>query len=285
MIHIPVLIREVLEYLDPKPNENFIDGTVGEGSHAIEILERNKPEGKVLGIDWDAKQVENSKFYTSRFKERIIVVNGSYANMKDIAERMHFTPVHGISLDLGYSSWQIEQSGKGFSFNKDEALDMRFNAHNPVTAEKIINEYSELAIEKIIREYGEEKFSKQIAREIVRQRKIKKIQSTFELNNVIERAMPLKSRHGRIHYATRTFQALRIAVNGELDNLQKGLLEAISILSPGGRLVVISFHSLEDRIVKQFIRNNNLKQLNKKVIMSKDRLEFESSAKLRIIEV
>ncbi len=262
MIHTPVLKKEVLEYLDPKADENFIDGTIGQAGHTLLILEKNKPDGRVLGIDQDSQQIENSKLETVHFKDRVVLINDSYSNLKEIVEEINFKPVNGILLDLGYSSWQLENSGKGFSFKKDEMLDMRYDLESILTAEKIINEYPKEEIIKILKEYGEEKFAKQIANEIFEKRKTKRIQSTFQLVDLIEKAVPRKFRQSNIHVATRTFQAIRIAVNGELDNLKKVLPNAISVLSPGGRLVIISFHSLEDRIVKNFFKEES----NKKII-------------------
>jgi len=268
--HIPVLQKEVLQYLDPKPSENFIDATVGEGGHAISILEKNGPEGKLLGIDLDSQQVNSSKNYLSDFEKRIILVNDSYVNLKEIVERENFKSVHGILLDLGMSSWQLEKSGKGFSFLKDEALDMRYSLQNTLTAEKVINEYPEKEIEKILIEYGEEKFARQIAMKIVQERTKKEIKSTFELRDIIKKAT--SNRRGNIHLATRTFQALRIEVNGELANVKKVLPQAIAVLAPGGRLAVISFHSLEDRIVKNFFKGESekgiVKVLTKKPIVA-----------------
>ncbi len=268
--HIPVLQKEVLQYLDPKPSDNFIDATVGEGGHAISILEKNGPEGKLLGIDLDSQQVNSSKNYLSDFEKRIILVNDSYVNLKEIVERENFKSVHGILLDLGMSSWQLEKSGKGFSFLKDEALDMRYSLQNTLTAEKVINEYPEKEIEKILIEYGEEKFARQITMKIVQERTKKEIKSTFELRDIIKKAT--SNRRGNIHLATRTFQALRIEVNGELANVKKVLPQAIAVLAPGGRLAVISFHSLEDRIVKNFFKGESekgiVKVLTKKPIVA-----------------
>ena len=255
MLHIPVLTKQVLQYLDPKPNENFVDATIGEGGHAIEILKKNEPKGLLLGIDLDSSQIENSRLTTKKFKERIILVNDSYLNLKKIIERENFGPVNGILLDLGMSSWQLEKSGRGFTFQKDEVLDMRYATDNELTAEKIVNKYPEKEIEKILSEYGQEKFTKQIAREIIKQRKVKKIKSTFDLVRIIEKTVPKKFQMGSIHCATRTFQALRIAVNKELDNLKEFLPQAFGMLAPKGRLVVISFHSLEDRVVKNFFKD------------------------------
>src|SRR3989344_3464263 len=209
MIHKPVLKKEVLEYLNPKPNENFVDGTIGQAGHALSILEENKPEGRALGIDQDLHQIENSKLQTANFKNRIILINDSYANLKEIVEKTDFKPVNGILLDLGISSWQLENSERGFSFKKDEVLDMRYNMQNVLTAGNIVNDYPKDEIQKILEDYGEEKFARKITNEISEQRKIKKIQSTFQLRDIIERAMPAKLRHGNIHFATRAFQAIR----------------------------------------------------------------------------
>lgn len=284
-MHKPVLEKEVLQYLNPQPNENFIDATIGEGGHAAAILKKIGPSGKVLGIDWDAEIVKKNKS-----QDRLILVNDSYANLKKIVEENNFKPVQGILLDLGMSSWHLEESGRGFSFLKDEPLTMKYQTDsNGLTAEKIVNEYSQEEIEKILREYGEEKFSRRIAGEIIKERKIKPIKTTFQLVEVIRRATPLSYQHGKIHFATRTFQALRIAINGELDNLIKVLPQAIEILEKGGRLAVISFHSLEDRIVKNFFKDNKKKEVvkiltKKPVIASLEEIKNNPrsrSAKLR----
>lgn len=285
--HIPVLVKEVLQYLDPKPDENVIDCTVGNGGHTNLILEKTSPFGKLLGIDADAAQITNARRATQKYNERIILVNDSYAHLQEIAERARFKPINGILLDLGYSSWHVEASKKGFSFLKNEPLDMRYGSGG-LTAANIVNEYKETELEKILKEYGEEKFAKQIARSIVRHRKIKKIESTFELVKVIEEMVGARYQREKIHCATRTFQALRIAVNGELDNLQKALPQALAILAPGGRLAVISFHSLEDRMVKNFFKNQQDINIltNKPVIASDEEIVSNPrarSAKLRAI--
>ena len=271
MIHTAVLKKEVLEYLDPKQNENFVDCTIGEGGHAEDMLEKNGPEGKVLGIDLDPQQISASQWLHVQFKDRIILVNNSYANLTEIIERKNFGPVDGILLDLGMSSAQLVRAQKGFSFQIDQGLDMRYNDEaNYLTAEKIVNEWSEKKIEEILKDYGEEKFAKKIAKNIVEQRKQGRIKTTFQLIEIIKDATPLTYWRGKIHYATRTFQALRIAVNDELENIKKVLPQAVSILAPEGRLAVISFHSLEDRIVKNFLGNESkkgiLKILTKKPI-------------------
>jgi len=254
MIHTPVLQKEVLKYLDPKPNENFIDCTIGDGGHGLVILEAIEPDGKLLGLDWGQENIHRLKFkiQNSKFKKRLILVNDNFANLKEIVRREKFGPVSGILLDLGMSSWHLEESGKGFSFLRKEFLDMRYNPENPQTAEKIVNYWSKNDIEKILREYGEEQFAKIIANEIIKTRKARPIKTTFELVEIIRKAVHGWYRRQKIHFATRTFQALRIAVNDELNNLKKVLPQTIDILKPGGRLVIISFHSLEDRIAKSF---------------------------------
>jgi len=269
-MHIPVLQKEVIEYLDPKPNENFIDCTIGEGGHSLAILEKNAPKGKVLGIDADAEVIKNTKYYIQNtiYKNRVVLVSDNFANLKEIVRREKFIKVCGILLDLGMSSWHLEESGRGFSFLRNEPLDMRYNLENPLTAEKIVNYWSKSEIEKILREYGEERFAKKIAERIVESR-AKPIETTFQLIEIIKSVIPRKYQVGRLHPATRTFQALRIAVNDELNNLEKTLPQTINVLNRGGRLVVISFHSLEDRIVKNFYRgqtSKDLKILTKKPI-------------------
>lgn len=284
MIHISVLQKEVLEYLNPQTNENFIDCTLGGGGHTAAVLERNKPNGRVLGIDQSLELIQKLKT-----KNRLILVNDSFINLKDIVREYSFEPVHGILFDLGMSSWHLERSKKGFSFLRNEPLDMRYNHGNLLTAEKIINQWSESEIELILKEYGEEKNSKRIVREIIKKRPVK---NTFQLVEIIEKAIPLKYRHNRIHFATRTFQALRIAVNDELENIKKVLPQAVEILRPKGRLVVISFHSLEDKIVKNFFREkakeNLIKILTKKPIRPlKEEIEINPrsrSGKLRAVK-
>ncbi len=266
-IHKPVLQKQILRYLDPKPNENFIDATIGEGGHAEIILKENGPGGKVLGIELDPEQVKNCRDKLKKFKDRLILANDSYLNLEEIVEKNNFGPINGILFDLGMSSWHLEKSGRGFTFQKDEPLDMRYNLQTALTAEKILNQWPEDKIEKILKEYGQERFSKRIAAEIVRVRKEKPIKTTFQLKEIIKKAVPKRFRHKRIHFATRIFQALRITVNKELDNLREALPQILEVLSPGERLVVVSFHSLEDKIVKNFLKNQKgLKILTKKPI-------------------
>jgi len=284
MVHVPVLQKEVIKYLDPKPNENFIDCTFGGGGHALAILEKILPKGRLLGIEWDEKLIQ-------RFKTRnnLILICDNFANLKKIVKKENFESVSGMLFDLGISSWHLEKSGRGFSFLKDEPLDMRYNINGALTAQEIINSAPEKEMDRILKEYGEERFAKRIARNIAKERKIKPIQSTFQLVEIIKRAVPIWYQRRKIHFATKTFQALRITVNDELNNLRNVLPQALEVLMPGGRLIVISFHSLEDRIVKNFFRDKNkeglLRVMTKKPLNpSKEEIKINPrsrSAKLR----
>jgi len=288
--HQPVLRKEILQYLDPNPNENFIDATVSEMGHAIPILDRTKPNGKILGIEWDSEIIEKSRLQikNSQLGERITLVNDSYINLEKIVEKYKFGPVNGILFDIGMSSWHLENSNKGFSFLKDELLDMRYNSTNELSATEIVNNWKESEIERVLREYGEEKFSKRISKEIAKERKTKLIKTTFQLVEIIEKAIPFKHQRERIHFATRTFQALRIAVNDELNNLSKTLPQIMKILAPKGKIAIISFHSLEDRIVKNFFKEEKerLVSLTKKpIIPTQEEIKVNPrsrSAKLRV---
>lgn len=278
-IHIPVLVDEVIQYLDPKSNENFVDATIDGGGHTMAILERNKPKGKVLGIDLDKTLLENLKFKIKNLhlENRVILVQGNFKNLKEIIKNTcpdWNQKVNGVLFDLGMSSWQLEESGKGFSFKRNEPLDMRFDSSQELTAKDIVNYWPEYEIEKILREYSEERYARKIAKEIVSERQKKPIFTTFELVEVIKKAVPRNYERGRIHPATRTFQALRIATNQELENLKLVLPQAMDVLKENGRIVVISFHSLEDRIVKNFFREKTkeekLKILTKKPVRASE---------------
>lgn len=268
MVHTPVLINEVLKYLNPKSGQKFIDATINGGGHAFAILEKIGSSGKLLGIEWDRSLAEKLKLKIdgSEFKNNIFLINDSYVNLIKIAEQNGFTDVDGVLFDLGISSWHFEESGRGFTFQKDEPLDMRFSGpkdqNHPgecfdQTAENIIQQWSYDDLAQTFTEYGGERFAKRIAAAIARERKEKPIRTTFQLVEIIKKAVPFWYRHGRrIHYATKTFQALRMAVNCELENIEKGLARAIEVLKSGGVLAVISFHSVEDRVVKNFFREN-----------------------------
>ena len=271
-MHIPVLLNEIIEQIES--NKNYVDCTLGFGGHSKEILKKNGPNGKVLGIEID-KEI----FEKTIKDERLIAVNDSYINLEKIVKKHNFKDISGILLDAGMSSYHIDLSGRGFSFNKDEPLLMNYGSG--ISAEEIINEYSEDEIERILREYGEEKFSKKIAKKIVEERKRKRIKSTLQLVEIVRKIVP----RSKINPATRTFQAIRIETNKELENLESVLPQALKLLNRSGKLFIISFHSLEDRIVKNFIKNNQL-ELNKPIIPSEQEIKSNPrsrSAKLRII--
>ncbi len=298
MVHIPVLQKEVLDYLDPKSNENFIDCTIGEGGHTAAILKKTGPKGKVVGIELDPElyeklQAAETKNQKPKTKSRLVLVNNSYINLEKIVKKYKFFPVSGILFDLGLSSWHLEESERGFSFLKDERLDMRYDPKTiSLAAEKIVNLWPQEKIEKILREYGEERFFQRISKKIIEERKIKPIETTPRLVEIIKKAVPRRYQLSKLHFAARTFQALRIAVNDELKNLESSLPQALATLKAGGRLVIISFHSLEDRIVKNFFRDEAkkgfLQILTKKPVRPKI-IEIQinprsRSAKLRAAE-
>ena len=284
--HIPVLRREVIEYLAPQENQNFIDATVGFGGHAKMILEKTSPSGKLLAIDQDPVAIEEAKKNLKNYRGRVTFVNSNFDEIGLLVRKWPVRVVSGILFDLGTSSYQLS-SGRGFSFLKDSPLDMRMSQNISLTAEKIINRWSAEKIRQIIWQYGEEPMAGAITREIIRARRIHPIHRTGELVEIIKKAMPLREQAKRkMHFATLTFQALRIAVNNELVALENGLKQTLQILSPGGRIVVISFHSLEDRIVKQFFRENpNLEILTPKpIVASAEEIQINPrarSAKLR----
>jgi 16S rRNA (cytosine1402-N4)-methyltransferase len=288
-MHIPVLLKEVIEILNPQKNENFIDCNLGEAGHILEILKRTKPEGKILGIELDEETIKKAKEKLIGFEDRIVIENDNFRNLKEIVQKNDFKNVSGILFDLGMSSGSLEESGRGFSFLRNEPLMMNYGNDVLILAKDILNKWSEKDLEKIFKEYGEERFSYRIAKEIVRSRKEKNIETTFDLVEIVKRVVPKKFQFMKIHPATKIFQALRIEVNDELENLKEGLESSLEILNSGGKIVVISFHSLEDRIVKNFFRDNKerLEILTKKPITpSEEEIERNirsRSAKLRAV--
>jgi 16S rRNA (cytosine1402-N4)-methyltransferase len=301
-VHVPVLLDEVIAGLQPQRGGYFVDCTVGLGGHAAAILEKISPSGRLLGIDADPEAIKVSQDKLSDYGEAVTLVNDNFVNLEAICKRYHFHPVDGILFDLGVSSLQLDTAERGFSFHLDAPLNMRFDPGQGLTASDIVNSFSEQELAKLIEKYGEERHSRRIARYIVQNRPIA---TTVELARLVEQA--LGGKRARIHPATRTFMALRIAVNSELQNLELALKQTINLLRPGGRLTVTSYHSLEDRIVKQFMRyaassclcppgtvicrcghKPTLKLISRKVIKPTS-LETESnprsrSAKLRIAE-
>jgi len=359
MNHLPVLLKEVIKYLNPQSGENFIDATVGDGGHSLEIIKHTSPNGKVLGIDWDptslqhlselcgtslisSEEVIGSRLDTGSnaweseppradsrsgieprsyqsLRSRLVLRQGNFSEIADIASRSGFGKVDGVLFDFGFSSYHIDESGRGFSYLKNEPLDMRYhitrtdadytrinpstslgagadqtrtNADNSLTAEEIVNKWSEKELERIFREFGEERNARKIAKAIVSARARGKIKTTGELVGIIDRTYPASPRLRRASKTySRIFQALRIAVNNELENIKMGLDGAWQILKPGGRLAAISFHSLEDRIVKNFFKEKEKAEaaeiLTKKPVTPSDsEIENNSrsrSAKLRAI--
>ncbi len=284
-MHVPVLLEVATDLLTENGGKVYLDCTLGGGGHARRVLEK-VPEAKLIGIDVDEEATEIAKENLKEFGERVSIYKANFRDLDLVLKEEGVEKVDGILFDLGMSMYQI-RSGRGFSFQGDEPLDMRMDKDQRLTAYEVVNRYPERDLERIIREYGEERLSKKIARAIVRRREKKPIETTKELVEVILSVYPEKLKRSKIHPATRTFQAIRIEVNRELENLKVGLSKALEALNPKGRLVVISFHSLEDRIVKKFMKENSdkLKVLTKKPITPSEeevRMNPSSrSAKLR----
>ena len=249
--HIPVLYQEVLKGLRIKPGGRYIDGTLGGGGHAAGILEKSSPAGQLLGIDADSRAVAISAERLAEYGLRVTLVNANFTRLAEIASQYRFRPADGILLDLGLSSLQLASGERGFSFQLEGPLDMRFNPHQGEPASELVNGLPTPELADILHRYGEERRARRIAQAIVAARPI---HTTRQLAEVVARAV---GRRGKIHPATRTFQALRIAVNEELSALSQALPQAVELLAPQGRLVVISYHSLEDRLVKRFYRQES----------------------------
>lgn len=306
--HIPVLSAEVIDVLQPKPGMNFVDCTLGDAGHAEIILEKTGPNGKLLGIDADPESLLRSKQYLYRFGKRVTYIRDNFVNLTNIIVANNFGPVNGIIMDFGWSSPQFAERGRGFSFEKDETLDMRYQGKSEIqtpqsettieTASNIINQYSEAKLAEIFKIYGEENLSAEIAAAIMEERKQTPIERTSQLAKVVL-GVYRKKLHtnkeipwvGGLHPATKIFQALRIEVNHELEVIRQVLPQAVAVLAPGGRLAVIAFHSLEDRIVKQYFKSisgNKVRLVNKKPLLaSAAEIQLNSrarSAKLRAVE-
>ena len=265
--HIPVLRNEVLDFLKPKSGGIYVDATIGLGGHSLWILKKSYPTGRLIGIDMDADALAIANKRLHAFKERISLIHGNFAHLQEILKTDGIRQVDGVLLDLGVSSLQLDTANRGFSFQYPGPLDMRMDVQMPTSAAHIVNDSTPDKLIKIFKEYGEERYAKQIARHIVAARAKKPITTTFQLSEIVENAYSIKAKRStvpaqnrqkrrEIHPATRVFQALRIEVNAELDNLALGLDAAVSVLKPGGCLCVMSFHSLEDRIVKRQFRQS-----------------------------
>lgn len=253
--HKSVLLKETINNLNIKPDGIYVDGTLGGAGHSFEIVSR-LTNGRLIGIDQDEAAIHAAGERLKEFDDKVTIVRNNYCNIKQVLDNLSISKVDGILLDLGVSSYQLDTPERGFSYKEDAPLDMRMDTRNDMTAKDIVNQYSEMELFHIIRDYGEDNFAKNIAKHIVRMREEKPIETTFELNEAIKAAIPMKLRVGTGHPSKRTYQAIRIELNRELDVLKNTLQDMIELLKPGGRLCIITFHSLEDRIVKTCFKTN-----------------------------
>lgn len=305
--HKSVLLNETIDGLNIKPDGIYVDGTLGGGGHAYEVCRRLGEKGSIIGIDQDAAAIEAASARLKDFGEKVTIVRSNYCDMKSKLHELGIDKVDGIVLDLGVSSYQLDTAERGFSYREDAPLDMRMDTRQKMTARDIVNDYTEADLYRVIRDYGEDKFAKNIAKHIVQARAVKPVETTAELSEIIRASIPMKFQKKSGHPAKRTFQAIRIELNRELDVLRDSLDDMINLLNPGGRLCIITFHSLEDRIVKSAFRKNENpctcppdfpvcvcgkkskgSIITKKPILpSEEELEYNSrskSAKLRIFE-
>ena len=305
--HKSVLLFETVDNLNIKPNGIYVDGTLGGGGHSFQILKRLGDGGRLIGIDQDEDALKAAGERLAIFEEKVTTVRSNYCHMKQVLADLGIEKVSGIVLDLGVSSYQLDEPERGFTYREDVPLDMRMDRRNPKTAKNIVNEYSEMELFRIIRDYGEDKFAKNIAKHIVAAREKKEIETTGELIEIIKAAIPAKVRATGGHPAKKTFQAIRIELNAELEVLQNSLDEMIDLLEDGGRICIITFHSLEDRIVKTIYKTNENpctcpshfpvcvcgkkpkgKVITRKpIVPSEEELEYNSrakSSKLRVFE-
>ena len=304
--HIPILLEEVIEGLAIKKDGIYVDGTLGGAGHSSEIVKRLE-NGKLIGIDQDTDALKKAGEVLSDYKDKTILVHDNYKNIDLILKELNIEKVDGIFIDIGVSSYQLDEASRGFSYHQDAPLDMRMDRSKEFTARDIVNTYSHEQLTELILNYGEDSWAKRIAEFIVEERKISPINTTLELVDVIKKAIPKRVRMEGSHPAKQTFQALRIEVNGELDVLKNSIDKMVGLLKPGGRLVIITFHSLEDRIVKQKFKylfqdcicpselpictcdkKREIKIITRKpIIPTKEEIEINSrsrSAKLRIAE-
>lgn len=305
--HKSVLLNETIDGLNIKPDGIYVDGTLGGGGHAYEVCRRLGEKGSIIGIDQDAAAIEAASARLKDFGEKVTIVRSNYCDMKSKLHELGIDKVDGIVLDLGVSSYQLDTAERGFSYREDAPLDMRMDTRQKMTARDIVNDYTEADLYRVIRDYGEDKFAKNIAKHIVQARAVKPVETTAELSEIIRASIPMKFQKKSGHPAKRTFQAIRIELNRELDVLRDSLDDMIDLLNQGGRLCIITFHSLEDRIVKSAFRKNENpctcppdfpvcvcgkkskgSIITKKPILpSEEELEYNSrskSAKLRIFE-
>ena len=305
--HKSVLLNETIDGLNIKPDGIYVDGTLGGGGHAYEVCRRLGEKGSIVGIDQDAAAIEAASARLKDFGEKVTIVRSNYCDMKSKLHELGIDKVDGIVLDLGVSSYQLDTAERGFSYREDAPLDMRMDTRQKMTARDIVNDYTEADLYRVIRDYGEDKFAKNIAKHIVQARAVKPVETTAELSEIIRASIPMKFQKKSGYPAKRTFQAIRIELNRELDVLRDSLDDMIDLLNPGGRLCIITFHSLEDRIVKSAFRKNENPCTcppdfpvcvcgkkskgsiitKKQILPSEEELEYNSrskSAKLRIFE-
>ena len=254
--HKSVLLYETVDELNIKPDGIYVDGTLGGGGHSYVIAKRLSEGGRLIGLDQDEDAIKAASKRLEPYMDRVTIVRNNYCNMDKVLDELGIDKVDGIMLDLGVSSYQLDAADRGFTYNVDTALDMRMDQRQEITAKDIVNEYSEFDLYRIIRDYGEDRFAKNIAKHIVAARQEKPIETTFELNDIIKAAIPMKVRATGGHPSKRTYQAIRIELNKELEVLENSIDMMIDRLKPEGRLCIITFHSLEDRIVKTRFRNN-----------------------------
>ena len=255
-VHKSVLLNEVIEGLDIKENGTYVDGTLGGAGHAMHVCEKLGKDGRFIGIDQDEDAIEASTKRLEKYGDIVTIVRNNYSDMTQVMDELGVSGVDGITLDLGVSSFQLDTAERGFSYRLDAPLDMRMDNRQPLSAETVVNEYSENELFHIIKNYGEDKFAKNIAKHIVIERQESPILTTKRLAEIVDHAIPMKMKKHGGHPAKRTFQAIRIEVNHELDVLEKNINDMIDLLNPGGRFCIITFHSLEDRIVKNAFRTN-----------------------------
>ena len=254
--HRSVLLEETVNGLNIRPDGIYVDGTLGGGGHAYEICRRLGNKGSIVGIDQDEAAIEAAGIRLKDFGEKVTIVRSNYCEMKSVLQGLGIDKVDGIVLDLGVSSYQLDTAERGFSYREDAPLDMRMDRRQTMTARDIVNDYSEKDLYRVIRDYGEDRFAKNIAKHIVIEREKRSIETTGQLTEIIRGAIPMKFQKKSGHPAKRTFQAIRIELNRELDVLKNSLDDMIDLLNPGGRLCIITFHSLEDRIVKSAFKKN-----------------------------
>lgn len=254
--HVSVLLEETISQLQIKDDGIYVDGTMGGAGHSYQICKRLGDKGRLIGIDQDEAAILTGTERLREFGDKVTIARSNYCNMKQVVTELGIEKVNGIVLDLGVSSYQLDTADRGFSYKEDGPLDMRMDKRNELTAKDIVNGYSEMELFHIIRDYGEDKFAKNIAKHIVRMRQEKPIETTYELNEAIRAAIPMKVRKNTGHPSKKTFQAIRIELNKELEVLNNTLQDMIDLLEEDGRICIITFHSLEDRIVKSIFRKN-----------------------------